>query len=143
MKSPFEYRSYVIRAEDGRYTAKSLDGEPCILHSRYLLRALRAVDTLWTASEEISSIQNFPDWIKSYLTNPTVAVDLDKAADAMGEEISRECHQDNDDPISILRFPKAPLRVMGSAAAAAAAAASVCLIQMATKATPIISLAVA
>jgi|SRR5215217_4242422 len=143
MKSPFEYRSYVIRAEDGRYTAKSLDGEPCILYSRYLLRALRAVDTLWTALEQITSIQNFPEWIKSYLTDPTVAVDLDKAADAMGEEISRECREDHDDPVSILRFPKAPLRVMGNAAATAATAVSAFLIQMAADAVPVISLAVA
>ncbi|MEH2517534.1 hypothetical protein V1279_003107 [Bradyrhizobium sp. AZCC 1610] len=142
MKSPFEYRSYVIRAEDGRYTAKSLDGETCTLQSRFLLRTLRAVDTLWTLVEQASSISGLPAWFSSYLNNPTKAVDLDEAASA-SEELAPECSKDSVDPISMLRFPKAPIRAIASAVAAASTAAAACIVQLTSQAAPIMPLAMA
>jgi hypothetical protein len=143
MKSPFEYRSYLVRAEDGRYTAKSLDGEPCTLQSRFLLRTLRAVDTLWAIVDQGSSTSVLPAWVSSYFNNPAEAVDLDEAADAMSEVPAPECSKDSVDPISMLKFPKAPIRVIGSAAAAAASTAAACLVQLASNAVPLMPLAMA
>jgi len=123
MQTPFEYRSYEVASEDGRYCAKSLDGESCDLQSRYLLRVLRAVDVLWT-SIELSVV---PTWFATWMNNPTPSIDLDAAMVDMGEaEHHRETRDDFQDMISILKFPISPLALVRKAATAASAAA-VCL----------------
>ena len=137
MNSAFEYRAYAIAAEDGRYTAKSLDGEPCDLRSRYLLRLLRAVDTLWSSLEA----ESLPSWFASWMNNPSTHIDLDSAADALA--LPEQCREDFADPISsCLKFPPKPLALV-SRIAAASTAAALALMEFVSATSPIIELALA
>ena len=117
MQSPFNYRSYKVASEDGRYTAKSMDGEACTLESRYLLRVLRGVDTLWASLEQ----STIPAWFGNWTNNLTAVLDLDAAAAAMDEvKLHHECRIDHQDNIPVLKFPASPLSVVRSAVATAA-----------------------
>lgn len=49
MYAPFEYRSYLVAHIEGRYVAKSLDGEPCELGSQDLQKVVQAIDSLWSS----------------------------------------------------------------------------------------------
>ncbi len=111
MQSPFEYRSYIVASEDGRYTARSMDGEPCSLQSRYVLRVLRGIDVLWTSLE----ISAAPAWFSDWMNHPTPSIDLDAALND-GKQPQRDFHAEM---ASILKFPNAPLSVVRSAAALA------------------------
>lgn len=145
MKSAFEYRSYDVASEDGRYTAKSQDGEPCILKSRYLLRVLRGIDTIWEVLDGWRPHQplNAPSWIQALLTDPLGDVDLDKAAEAIAESLADECRKDHRDPISVLKFPKMPIRAIGGAAAATIAALSIYIAELTSVLSPIMELTLA
>jgi hypothetical protein len=79
MKKEFEYRSYEIANEDGRYSAKSLDGEPAVFTSSFLLRIIRCVDVLWDAIEMPADRQ--PSWIRRFINNPTEQVNVDVSDD--------------------------------------------------------------
>jgi hypothetical protein len=94
MKSSFEYRFYEISTKDGRYIAQSMDDEPCFICSNYLLRVLRAVDTMWKALEDRS--EKMPAWLKQSMGDPII--DLDEAAvEILAIERRR--------PIQLLQFP--------------------------------------
>jgi hypothetical protein len=93
MKSSFEYRSYKISAEDGRYIASSMDDEPCFICSNYLLRVLRAVDNMWQA---LDGRHEMPAWLKQSWGDPMI--DLDVIA---GEILPIEGRR----PIQLLHFP--------------------------------------
>lgn len=105
MQSPFEYRSYRIAVEDGRYSAKSMDGEPCNLQSIDLLRILRAVDDLWVSVE----LNKIPYWFLSWMSAPKPILNLD----AVDIE-----HMDQ----AVLQFPKSPANLARTVTAATAAA---------------------
>ncbi|WP_315782444.1 hypothetical protein [Bradyrhizobium sp. SZCCHNPS1003] len=83
MKRSFCYRGYEISAEDGRYQAKSLDGDEFLMTSNHLLRVLRSVDALWVATEELLdqgiSKSQAPSWIRDLLEKPIIHIDLDLA----------------------------------------------------------------
>ncbi|MGJ4952989.1 hypothetical protein [Bradyrhizobium sp. HKCCYLS20291] len=83
MKRSFCYRGYEISAEDGRYQAKSLDGDDFLMTSNHLLRVLRSVDALWVAAEEVLdqhvSKNEQPSWIRDLLEKPMCRMDLDFA----------------------------------------------------------------
>jgi hypothetical protein len=134
MKQSFEYRSYAISAEDGRYTAKSLDGEPCDLRSNYLLRVLRAVDTLWAAIETAAIPVWFADWMK----DPVEVIDLDAAADAAALPV--QCSNDNVDEIFSLKFPRKAIALANRVAAASVASVFALSEMATTAAAPIMEL---
>lgn len=110
MKSSFQYRSYLISSEDGRYTAKSLDGEDFTLSSNYVLRVLRGIDALWEAAETVldqaAPSRYTPSWIQDWLISPTGLIDLDSVADA--SVLPEPCNVAYRDPIKVLRFPTEP-----------------------------------
>jgi hypothetical protein len=130
MKSVFEYRAYAIAAEDGRYTAKSLDGESCELRSSYLLRVLRAVDTLWGALETASP----PPWFKSWMSDPLSPIDLDTTAESLAQP--EQC------PISsCLKFPTKHVAFVNRVAAMATAAFA--LMEIISTRCPVVELVLA
>ena len=103
MKQSLTYRSFDVSNEDGKYIARSSDGEECQLSSKYLLRVLRAIDTLWAALDGDTQPIWFSDWTQS----TAKTLDLDQAVGVM-DDLPQECRVDHHDPISVLQFPVSP-----------------------------------
>ena len=76
MDTSFEYRSYVLRHEDGAFVAEPSDGEPLQIRSASMLRVTRAIDALWNTLEGKVPA---PAW----LNDNSDVVDLDRAKDTM------------------------------------------------------------
>jgi hypothetical protein len=93
MKSAFEYRSYQVSNEAGFYIAKSLDGEPGQLVSKYLLRVLRSIDVLWDTLGGTS----MPSWCQTYLKGNTLHCDLDLFSDSLAPNLEPQCAIDSKD----------------------------------------------
>lgn len=92
MKTNFSYRSYDISNEDGRYVAKSLDGEDCVFESANVLTLLRGIDLLWAVLEGSSEI---PAWFTQWMANP-IKINLD------------QIQKSDSDPCNVCPFPVAP-----------------------------------
>lgn len=93
MKSAFEYRAYEVSNEGGFYIAKSLDGEPGQLVSKYLLRVLRSIDALW---DSLASGQ-VPDWFATFVKGNVLHCDLDLFAESVAPNLPPQCADDGDD----------------------------------------------
>jgi hypothetical protein len=116
MKSAFEYRSYEVRNEGGFYIAKSLDGEPGQLVSKYLLRVLRSIDVFW----EVLETAAMPEWCAIYLQGNALHCDLDVFADSLSPSLPSQCSNDGDEPLATVHqfFPasaKPAMRVVAAA----------------------------
>lgn len=103
MKSAFEYRAYSVSNEGGFYIAKSLDGEPGQLVSKYLLRVLRSIDVLWDTLQT----GNTPAWVTTFLAGNTLHCDLDAFADAASPSLPDQCRDDSQSPLAVVHrfFP--------------------------------------
>jgi hypothetical protein len=95
MKNAFEYRSYQVSNEAGFYVAKSLDGEPGQIVSKYLLRVLRSIDILWDVLDGTS----MPSWCTTYLAGNTLHCDLDVFADSLSPNLPTQCANGSQDPL--------------------------------------------
>jgi hypothetical protein len=96
MKSAFDYRSYQVSNEGGFYIAKSLDGEPGQLISKFVLRVLRSIDVLWDTLAGTA----MPSWLETYLQGNTLHCDLDLFADSLSPDLAPLCANDSNDPLA-------------------------------------------
>ena len=115
MKSSFEYRLYEVSNEGGFYIAKSLDGEPGQLVSKYLLRVLRSIDVLW----ETLDVAAVPEWCAIFMQGNTLHCDLDAFADSLAQALPQDWN-DSHDPLATVHkfFPasaKPALQVVAAA----------------------------
>jgi hypothetical protein len=138
MKNVLKYRSYRVANEDGRYTAKSLDGEPGAITSSFLLRILRCVDVLWDALE--LPVEHQPLWVRSFLNDSEDHLDVDQFEDVPSPLPKLVTVDVTPSLMSHLRFPSIPVRPSAIVAkiGAAAAALSVSLHPLMDMLDPII-----
>jgi hypothetical protein len=111
MKNSFDYRNYIVSNENGRYVARSCDGDDFSITSVYLLRALRSIDALWTALDQVgtAAAATVPTWIREWIANPASFIDLDLADGAAPPSA----------PVEIISFPTQTIARIGKSAATA------------------------
>lgn len=111
MKNSFEYRSYLVSNESGRYVARPKESDDFCITSVYLLRILRSVDALWVALDQIGTTAavTMPLWIREWLANPVDFIDLDLANGAEPPSA----------PVQIISFPTHKVAYIGKSAATA------------------------
>ncbi|WGD50743.1 hypothetical protein QA641_34940 [Bradyrhizobium sp. CB1650] len=111
MKNSFEYRSYVVSNESGRYVARPEEGDDFCIASVYLLRVLRSIDALWAALDQIGTAAavTMPMWIRDWLAKPVDFIDLDLANGAEPPSA----------PVQIISFPTHKVAFIGKSAATA------------------------
>lgn len=80
---------YTITFENGRYVARSTDGDDIVIYSTHRPRVLGAIAAFWNVLNNMRSFGTWdqstiermpaPRWMREWLSNPTSRIDLDAA----------------------------------------------------------------
>lgn len=107
MRDVFQYSSYEITSESGRYLATCQDGETGQLISNTLVVLLRSIDALWRAVEHPT--ERRPSWI---LDLDLPLIDLDTYSDVASSLPPRFGIESFTQHLRMPNLPAAPVSVL-------------------------------